>query len=246
MNNDEKKKIYQQLSAPFGPEAIERTDGSVTGRGFSTTGIKAQFIINRLNDVVGIGGHKCVPSITVRTSTSQKGRVIYEATCELVLELGGWVDGAFIPFAQAHAAGGHSSFIEGDARKGAFTQAIKRAAACFGCGRQAYEGTIDDDNVPLATADEGQRRAPPERRIDNERDHQTQRNRLTSKQLGALTSLARKLNIERNAFRNRVRERFGVMPEFLTRDAASALIGELSAKLGNGHIRDEGKQAEAA
>jgi hypothetical protein len=38
---------------------------------------------------------------------------------------------------------------EGDAKKGAFTNALKKAAAMFGVGRQAYEGTIDDDNEPV-------------------------------------------------------------------------------------------------
>lgn len=246
MNHDDKKKIYAALSAPFGPEAIERTDGSVTGRGFSTTGIKAQFIINRLNDVVGIGAHRCVPMITVRTSTSQKGRVIFEATCELVLELGEWINGAFVPFAQAHATGGHTSFIEADARKGSFTQAIKRGASYFGCGRQAYEGTIDDDNVPLATADEREHRVGAADRRPNGADGGHERNRLTSKQLAALWTLAKKLDVDRVAFRNRVRERFGVTPEFLSRDAASSLISELSGKLGNGHAREHGAQPEVA
>ena len=39
MTNDERKKIYQLLSAPFPEEAIERTEGRVTGRGYNTTGL---------------------------------------------------------------------------------------------------------------------------------------------------------------------------------------------------------------
>ena len=52
MTPEAKKKLYQQLSQPFPEEAIERTDGRVTGKGYSTTGIKAQFIINRLRQGV--------------------------------------------------------------------------------------------------------------------------------------------------------------------------------------------------
>ena len=49
MTNEEIKKIYAALSAPFPEEAIERTDGRITRRGYSTTGIKYQYVVNRLN-----------------------------------------------------------------------------------------------------------------------------------------------------------------------------------------------------
>lgn len=244
MNNDDKKKIYAALSAPFGPEAIERTDGSVTGRGYSTTGIKYQYVVNRLNEVLGIGGHRTTQSISVRTSTTQRGRTVYEATCELTLQLGGWQEGEFIPFAEAHGTGGHSSMLEADARKGAFTNGLKKAAAMLGCGKQAYEGTIDDDNTPMV--DEREERAPAHLRQQHGGSERAERNRLTSKQLAALWTLAKKLDVDRVAFRNRVRERFGVTPEFLSRDAASSLISELSGKLGNGHAHDHGEQPEVA
>lgn len=243
MNIDDKKKIYAALSAPFGPEAIERTDGNVTGKGYSTTGIKYQYVVNRLNEVLGIGGHRTAQSITVRTSTTQKGRTVYEATCELTLQLGAWQEGEFVPFAEAHGTGGHSSMLEADARKGAFTNGLKKAAAMLGCGKQAYEGTIDDDNAPMVDEREGRATPPRHQPQGNER---AERNRLTSKQLAALWTLAKKLDIDRVAFRNRVRERFGVTPEFLSRDAASSLISELSGKLGNGHARDQGEQPEVA
>ncbi len=247
MTNDDKKKLYAALSAPFGPEAIERTDGNVTGRGYSTTGLKYQFIVNRLHAVLGIGGFRTTQSITVRAASTSKGRPVYEATCEMTLQLGEWVDGAFVAFAEAHGTGGHTSVSEADARKGAFTNGFKKTIAlCCGCGRQAYEGTIDDDNQPSDV--DGHRQAQGAECRDPPRsdEGQAQRNRLTAKQLGALWALARKLNVERSAFRNRVRERYGVTPEFLTRDAASALISELSGKLGNGHAHDAGEQPEVA
>ncbi len=51
-------------------------------------------------------------------------------------------------FAESLADGGHVASAEADARKGAYTNAFKKAAAFFGVGRQAYEGSLDDDNVP--------------------------------------------------------------------------------------------------
>ena len=47
MTNEDKKRVYAALATPFPEEAIERTDGRVTGRGYSTTGIKYQYIASR-------------------------------------------------------------------------------------------------------------------------------------------------------------------------------------------------------
>lgn len=242
MNNDEKRKIYAALSAPFTQDKIQRTDGATTGRGYSTTGIGYQHVVNRLNDVVGLGGFRSQQTITVRASTTQKGRTIYDAACDLVLQLGEWIDGAFIPFAEVHGTGGHTSMLEADAKKGAFTNGFKKAAAMFGCGRQAYEGTLDDDNVPGTFADEPvahQQRPTPQRQSPATDGGGGDRNRLTSKQLAALWAIARKLDIEKGAFRDRVKEKFGCTLEFLDRNSASSLISELSARLGNGHVQHE-------
>lgn len=157
MTNDEKKKIYQQLSAPFPEDAIERTEGRVTGKGYDTTGIKYIYIAARMNEVLGVGGYRTQQEITLREITTSKGRAAFDATCELTLQLGEWNNGTFLPFAEAHASGGHLSMNEADARKGSYTNAFKKAAAMFGCGQQAYMGTLDDDNVPV----EEPRHAPP-------------------------------------------------------------------------------------
>lgn len=255
MTPEAKKKLYQQLSQPFPEEAIERTDGRVTGKGYSTTGIKAQFIINRLNEVLGIGGWRTHRKITVRELTTNSGRKAYEAVCDLVLELGEWIDGTFVPFAEALADGGHVSTSEADARKGSFSNALKKAAAAFGAGRQAYEGTIDDDNVP-----QDEQHQPDQPQAPRPVAHHpgpprpaasvppplpsTPRNRLTSKQLAALLAISRKLGMDLAQFRQQVRSRFGTQVEFITKAQASELIGEL----GNGglhhHGDGEGEQAE--
>ena len=144
--------------------------------------------------------------------------------------------------------------IEADARKGCFTQALKKSAAMMGIGRQAYEGSIDDDNVPGTLADEpttNQHQRPTPQTAASPAvaaGGHAERNHLTSRQLAALWALARKLDIDNVALRSRVKERFGVAVEFLGRGAASTIIGELSAKLGNGHVRngDVGHIGEAA
>ena len=239
MNNEDKKKLYAALCAPFAAEAIERTDGHVTGRGYSTTGIKYQYIVNRLNEILGVGGYRTGQAITVRQSTTQKGRTVYEAMCEIVLQLGEWVGGVFMPFAEVHGTGGHGSMSEADARKGAFTNGFKKAAAMLGVGKQAYEGTLDDDNLPAFNEEvrghQEERPVPQRSSPVADAGGQSERNRLSAKQLAALWAIARKLDIDKVAFRNRVKEKFGCTLEFLDKNTASSLISELSAKLGNGH-----------
>jgi hypothetical protein len=154
MTSDDRKKLYAALSAPFGEEAIERTEGRVTGRGYDTTGIKYQFIVNRLNEVLGIGCWRTEQVINLRETTTSKGRAAFDATCNLTLRFGAWEAGTFLPWAEAFATGGHQSLSEADARKGAFTNGLKKAAAMVGCGKQAYEGTLDDDAVPAEAARE--------------------------------------------------------------------------------------------
>jgi hypothetical protein len=279
MTNEEKRKIYAALSAPFPEEAIQRTDGRITGKGYSTTGIGYAFITARLNEVVGLGNWRTHREITVKSSTTPKGRQAYEAICDLAMELGEWnADGKFIAWADTVSDGGHVSFSEADARKGSFTNALKKAAAMFGCGRQAYEGTLDDDNhgtedggedivrIPSAVSparpQQPVRVAPePARAPQLVQPQATQqpavlqdtplplrsqpapaRNRLTTKQLAALWALARKTGSDQSQFRTQVKQREGVQPEFLSREAASKLIGEMSASLGNGHAAEFGHE----
>lgn len=141
MTSDEKKKIYAALSAPFPEAAIERTDGRTTGKGYSTTGIKYQYVVNRLNEVLGFGCFRAHRTVTVKEIKRTNGRPAFEAICDLTLELGEWVGGIFVVHAESLADGGHVASSEADARKGCFTNAFKKAAAFFGCGRQQFEST---------------------------------------------------------------------------------------------------------
>ena len=261
MTNEERRKIYAALSAPFPESAIQRTEGRITGKGYDTAGIGYAFVTARLNDVVGLGNWRTHREISVKTITTAKGRTAYEAICDLVMELGEWnAEGTFVPWAEALADGGHNSFSEADARKGSFTNALKKAAAMFGCGRQAYEGTLDDDNTPAEPAPEEtrstsvpaaqpiqqqenqQRSLPPPTPLPTRALPAPSRNRLTSKQLAALWALARKTGSDQSQFRQLVKQREGVQPEFLSREAASKLIGEMSTSLGNGHAAEFGHE----
>ena len=150
MDIEGRKAIYAQLAESFPEDTIERTRGAQTGKGYDTTGIKYQYVVNRLNEVLGVGCFRTERKMTMRESVSQKGRPVFEASCELRLYLGEWTNSeeGFVIIAEAIADGGHKSFDYSDALKGAYTNAFKKAAAFFGVGRQAYEGSLDDDNVP--------------------------------------------------------------------------------------------------
>ena len=143
------------------------------------------------------------------------GRPAFEAICDITLELGEWVDGEFMVFAECLADGGHLASSEADARKGAYTNAFKKAAAFFGVGRQAYEGSLDDDNVPGEHVVEVASSCPcsgpgapaPAQSIQPQPGARAlvrrppSRNRLTSKQLGAIQAIARKLGMDHGGLR---------------------------------------------
>jgi len=249
MTNEEKRKIYAALAAPFPEHCIQRTEGRLTGRGYDTTGIGYQHIANRLNEVLGVGGWRAHRTVTVKEIVRSNGRPAFEAICDITLELGEWIDGKFIVFAESLADGGHLASSEADARKGSYTNAFKKAAAFFGVGRQAYEGSLDDDNLPgehvVQTVQQPiQRPVPVAAPVGVPQGPVMQqpratpaptRNRLTSKQLGALQAISRKLGMDHGGLRAISKQRFNAQPEFLTRDQASQLIASMSAQLnGNG------------
>jgi hypothetical protein len=250
MTNDERKKIYTALAAAFTEDAIERTNGKLTGRGYDTTGIKYQYIVNRLNEVLGVGGWRAHRQVTVKETATSTGRKAYEAVCELVLQLGAWVDGEFQVFGEAVGDGGHTSMSEADARKGSYTNALKKTAAMFGCGRQAYEGTLDDDNVPQEVVHHQEPTPPPPPKVTHPTPHRppppaitldekpvetvsNTRARLTAKQLACIWGVGRRAGMEQAGLRTTVKSKFGVQPEFLTRSQASEFIGWLTNSNGS-------------
>lgn len=253
MTTDERKKIYAALAAAFSENCIQRTDGKLTGKGYSTSGIGYQFIVNRLNEVLGVGCFRAHRTMTIKEFTRSNGRPAVECVCDLTLEIGSFVDGQWVMIGEALADGSHQSATEGDARKGAYTNAFKKAAAFFGVGRQAYEGTLDDDNLPgeaasdmapvvtvvraqpQTTAPLGHSSSPTPQSTTGSA---APRNRISSRQLSAIWSIARRLGHEQASFRSKVKAEFGKALEFLGKDEASTLITRLNGHLngnGNGH-----------
>lgn len=137
------QRIYEELSKPLPPEAVERTFGEMTGKGYDTVGYGYQWAVNRFNEVLGLSGW------TYSYSFLEVEQVegLWAVTAEVEITIGRFEGGQFVPYAAPRkAVGGHVARLLADARKGAITNAFKKCAAFWGVGKQAYEGTLDDDS----------------------------------------------------------------------------------------------------
>lgn len=134
--------LYKELSKPLDEKAIQRSKGIDTKKGYDTTGYGYQFIVNRFNEVLGIGGWNWSFEEIERAEGTYKSGIKFisitgKATITLKLPEGEISHSEY---------GGHQSSNPTDALKGASTNALKKTAAFFGVGKDAFEGSIDEDN----------------------------------------------------------------------------------------------------
>jgi len=138
------KKLYEDLSKALPKEAIQKSKSSDTHKGYDTTGYGYQYIVNRFNEVLGIGGWNWdFKEIERAEGAYRSGQKFYSitgsATITVILDEGKTI---------SHTEfGGHQSASITDALKGASTNALKKTASFFGVGKQAFEKTIDEDNT---------------------------------------------------------------------------------------------------
>ena len=145
------KALYPLLSQPFPEECYERTSGKETGKGYDTSGVGYQHVVNRLNEVLGPGHWQTEHAMDLfEARKTTNNRTMFGAEAKLTLLFGNWVGPDFEPIARYEGYGEHESLRRGDAKKGAYTNGFKKAAGMAGVGREAYEGAIDDDNKPAA------------------------------------------------------------------------------------------------
>ncbi len=115
--------LTQALSAPFDPREVKFKPAVVTGhRALALAYVDARVIQDRLDEVLGVTGwqdeYECLPD----------GSVV----CRLRLRLGDeWIT-------KMDVGGPSEQPDEGDRRKAAFSDALKRAAVKFGIGRYLY------------------------------------------------------------------------------------------------------------
>jgi len=142
--SSEIEKLYKLLSAPItDKEAVQRSEGAKTGKGYDTTGFGYQFIVNRFNEVLGIGNWGWeFESLKEFEGKYKTGTPFYAVTGLATIFV--IVNGQKTSHSEY---GGHQSISYTDALKGASTNAFKKTAAFFGVGKQAFEKTIDEDNL---------------------------------------------------------------------------------------------------
>lgn len=163
--NERLHALYVALCAALPNDAITRTRGAETRKGYDTTGYGYQYIVDRMNDVLGIAGWRASATYEVSEHESGKGKAMFDATAHVRIEIGqlSEVGDTLVwqVFAMRDCIGGHASLVRADALKGAYTNGFKKTAALFGPGAQAYRGTIDDDDIPLPEGHEDRRRPDP-------------------------------------------------------------------------------------
>jgi hypothetical protein len=143
------KKLKMSLKDLYGENCVERTDKTITKKGYDTTGYGYQFVVNRLNEVLPKYGLHWTTQDDIKLLKeypSTSGRINYEYAGKLTLL---FLDDARNALDARACYGGHQSSTHADAMKGAFTNAFKKTAALFGVGADAYEGTIDEDYRPV-------------------------------------------------------------------------------------------------
>jgi len=146
-------KLYKELAKPlkevYGEIAITRTKKEITRKGYDTTGYGYQFVANRFNEVLpkfGLDWSTQDETKVVREYMSKGGQKWFEVTSAVNIML---LTPERNVVCSRTCHGGHQSSSQGDAKKGAFTNAFKKTAALFGVGADAYEGTIDEDYQPI-------------------------------------------------------------------------------------------------
>ena len=134
INEDE---VYNKLTADFPLEAMQ-ADKS---RGFALTSVKAQYVIERLNETFGFmnwtfgGEYKEVD-----------GGIIFMGT--LVVSVNGKQNRHFAP---GYASTGPKKLL-GDVYKSAHTDSLSKCASKFGVANAVFKGLVDANNLGGSTS----------------------------------------------------------------------------------------------
>lgn len=166
--------VYREFKKPIDKEGLQKSKSIETRKGYDTTGYGYAWITERLNDVVGPQCWRAVIIDKKATAfTSKAGSSMTEIEIDLIIQLGNWkvkeydnrrlitregvtqektiwkVVNQFEALAESPVAyGWHRALNVADAKKGAFTNGLKKAAGFFGIGNEAYKKSIDEENRP--------------------------------------------------------------------------------------------------
>jgi hypothetical protein len=121
--------LYKKLTAEFPSEAMTKD----MSRGFELTSIKAQYVVERLNEVFGPAGWKA--DYTVQLLDKEQGCIV---KCVLIANSGGGEE-----LIQRSAFGGSEIKKNiGDTIKSAMTDSLSKAASHIGIGNEVFKGKV--------------------------------------------------------------------------------------------------------
>ena len=165
--------VYAEFKKDIPIEGLQASYAEETRKGYDTVGYGYAWITERLNDVVGPQCWRMVLSEkTSSANPSKNGNIMHEVSMDLLLQLGNWksresfgekgifgqevkfanefkIERDFEVLAEAPGFGWHKALSLTDARKGAMTNGLKKAAALFGIGNSAYKKSIDEENAEV-------------------------------------------------------------------------------------------------
>lgn len=136
--------IYAGLTADFAQEALS-IDSS---RGFDLTSVKAQYVVERLNQVLGVLGWR----FTGEYQEREDGGVLYFGKLYIMMEEG-----------EPHVVEGVGFSAKkknvGDTYKGARTDALSKAASMIGVANEVFKGNVKPVKGGSSTAAAPRQRA---------------------------------------------------------------------------------------
>jgi hypothetical protein len=135
-NKEKNEEIYARLTADFPSEAYTAD----TSRGFELTSLKAQYVVDRLNQVFGIFGWDYKTNIL---ENNEKG-VLLEGI--LTVQMDG-----LARLVKNFGSSAHKKLMA-DGYKGASTDALGKCASMLGIGDQVFKGNIKaggTNNAPV-------------------------------------------------------------------------------------------------
>lgn len=152
--------LYELMAVPLPEDGLEETKGAQTRKGYDTLNWGYQYYLNRLNETVGPAHYVILEGIVAENQVQMGNppKPAWEICMDVTVEIGNFIDGKWVPIARRSGYGGHTSFTKVDALKGAKTNGFKKATSGYGIGRQAYEGSLDDDTKDEDGKDAGQKR----------------------------------------------------------------------------------------
>jgi hypothetical protein len=147
--------LYAKFKADFPKEAYS----SDRSRGFALTSLKAQYIIERLNESVGFCNWRLDGKYQeIKDSEGELQGVLFEGHLVLFLKDFFSVDGNDAPQHIVPTIGYHEAFttdnkgnkkfkLIGDVYKGARTDALSKGCSYLGIGNDMFKGKVSTDGV---------------------------------------------------------------------------------------------------